>query len=995
MECSFERDIDFTPRKKGKQEKSRGNTHDPEHASEKEAEDVLKHIHGYLNYAGGILILNNRDQKHSQIYIDKWIRMVIERLLLSIPESIVHNCVKIVPAKTRVQIYVRKSPEFVTKNYHLYTRGPGANTASVRGQSSCLNLLTYERPADVDIYNLCNDDISNAKCCEERTDVAEYCSREFKGWAKADNLTHKIKHDQVVGKCLSAFANLPDGGDFVAGIKEGEDSSSIKFVGYTLSDTQQQEISTSVADLFHTFKRLTGDVLKKNLDWTTDFIKLTKCQNHSDGRYLIHIRVNHVARGVFYGGYPESFISSENGSIRQLEVDEWDTLVNKEKGTCITNYNVQEGDCMGDKPGPSTPDDVPDTGDVIATDDTTEHMLNDAAGIPTEQQQPMSSFPKTVIDNIQKIFFRSGRVYIPPCKEVIGMADKLKMEKALLQINNMKPCTPSANILILTQKTWLEQTSTCQQTDIDSLCDIFVIANNGNASLTTIVGGAGTGEKYDRYSRLACRSLKQTFLTTCEDIEDRMAASKLKVRIEPRVYSLRDEIIRDVDSSDDEDLNNFITHVSTAFGRVDDEALIAKLLLTILTKHTKLLQEPYAASLIYDLPQKVLTKEQILSIVKFQIKPCAFTMITGPPGSGKTTMAMRLCRYFADQPYKMNVLFVTNRRGTQGLMENQGICPKILPKTEQDVEEICNAVSGFGCIILDDVQNMPPSDSWTRMFTTLRDRDEKCFTFMFEDTHFQMFNTEQQERQFNVTWNSFKNSFKKDSRVTHTDITLVDVHRISKVITSYIKSNLSTADNKHINPMSKVIGDAVSIRHTPDIMEPGPDNPLVCHLRDLLEGDLSSFLYVPSDIAVLVCGEPDQPDVVGTLITILRENGMEIYSVAKHTGIAVDMVVNFSGLETKVVLCIAPDKNAVDQLQENNNLRVFIASRARFRLDFLIPSPITTELLANMRMDRANIIKDSHSRYDTYPKHIVFFIYIQVNNLTPLATGRIRMRLRE
>ena len=195
--------------------------------------------------------------------------------------------------------------------------------------------------------------------------------------------------------------------------------------------------------------------------------------------------------------------------------------------------------------------------------------------------------------------------------------------------------------------------------------------------------------------------------------------------------------------------------------------------------------------------------------------------------------------------------------------------------------------------------------------------------------------------------------------------------------------------------MSKAPGDAVSIRHTPDIMEPGPGNPLVCHLRDLLEGDLSSFPYVPSDIAVLVCGEPNQPDVVGTLITILRDNDMEIYSVENHTGIAVDMVVNFSGLETKVVLCIAPDKNAVDRLQGSNNLRVFIASRARFRLDFLIPSPITTELLANMRMDRANIIQDSHPRYDTYPKQIVFFIYIQVNNLTPLATGRIRMRLRE
>ena len=464
----------------------------------------------------------------------------------------------------------------------------------------------------------------------------------------------------------------------------------------------------------------------------------------------------------------------------------------------------------------------------------------------------------------------------------------------------------------------------------------MVTAHTGNASLTTIVEGTGTYAEYARYSRLACRSLKQTFLSTCEELEGRVAASKLKIRIVPRLYNLRDEEIIDVDSSDDEDLNNFITQFSIAFGRANN-TLLTKTLLTILTKHTKLLQEPYAASLIHDLPQ--LTDKQILSILEIQEYPCEFTMITGPPGSGKTTMTMCLCRYFADQPYNMNVLFVTNRRGTQGLMDNQGICRTILTKTEQDVEEIYNAVrgdQGFGCIILDDVQNMPPSDSWTRMFTTLRDRDEKCFTFMFEDTHFQMFNTEQQERQFNVTWNSFK----EDSRVTHTDITLVDVHRNSKVITSYIKGNLSTADNKHINPMSKAPGDAVSMRHTPDIMEPGPGNPLVCHLRDLLEGDLSSFPYVPSDIAVLVCGEPDQPDVVGTLITILRDNDMEIYSVENHTGIAVDMVVNFSGLETKVVLCIAPDKNAVDRLQGSNNLRVFIASRARFRLDFLIPSPM-------------------------------------------------------
>ena len=389
MECSFERDIDFTLRPKpGRQETppgGRGNARattlrskpgkqeNPSDGGgntlatfEKEADDVLKHIHGYLNYSGGILIINNPDGRHNMIDIDNWIRKAIERLLLSIPESVVHNCVKIAPTKTRVQIYVRKSPEFVTRNYHLYTRGPGASTASVRGLSSCVDILTYDRPVDVDVeHYLCNDDITKAKCCEERSDLAENYDLEFKCWEKADNIPTKIMKDQVVGKCLSAFANLPDGGDLFAGIKQN--SSSMTFVGYILSETLQQEIRKSVADLFNTFKQLSEqDELSEYRDWTTNFIKLTKCQNHSEDRYLVHIRVNHIARGVFYGEYPESFISSENGSIRQLEVHEWVTLVNKEKCTCITTYNITQRALMGDQPDQRIPDDVQVTGDAIA-----------------------------------------------------------------------------------------------------------------------------------------------------------------------------------------------------------------------------------------------------------------------------------------------------------------------------------------------------------------------------------------------------------------------------------------------------------------------------------------------------------------------------------------------------------------------------------------------------------------------------------------------------
>ena len=440
------------------------------------------------------------------------------------------------------------------------------------------------------------------------------------------------------------------------------------------------------------------------------------------------------------------------------------------------------------------------------------------------------------------ILFKEDGVYIPDKNQVLRLANAKKMEKALRQINSMNPSESSCRSLFVTSQTWIKEAITsCYPAacEVDVICDILFLADDGEASLTSIVGGAKTEAEYKSYARLACRYLKQELLITCEEMETRSVASDINIYITPYVYNIDTECISNIAASDNKDLNSFIT-VCTAY-RSGDIEVIAKGLLTLLMRHTDLLHDPATLSRIHELPQITLTQEQILSILEMEAKPCAFTMITGPPGSGKATMAMYLCRYFAEQPYQLNVLYVTSCRSAESQIINQERCRTALIRQEQDVAVLCNTIrEAFGCVIIDDVHNMPVSESWKRIFLTLRDMDQECFTFLFDDSHFQVCHQEQRpQEQRNSSLSNAYTSFKQSSNLTHTDITLKDVHRNSVAITSYITINLSSTDNKHINPMSRAAGDAVSIFHAPDIMETGPGNPLVRHLTDILEGDLS------------------------------------------------------------------------------------------------------------------------------------------------------------
>ena len=300
---------------------------------------VLSQIHGYLNYVGGILILN-ADKACSEIHIDEWIRNTMDRLLRCTPQSVVSKMR--VKMHKGVFIFVRKSPELVTMNYHMYTRGLGANTQAVTDLQSCTDILTRVGRLmflDRSPSHVSPGDMFKGVSRGTEMDIAEHFDLEFKCW-KEENKLLKLTSNNPFCECLAAYANLQDGGDLVGGVDENQAKKMMEVKGYNLNERQKREVEKLIAEIFsEKMMRLDGNKLMENIDWITSFIPLHR-PTHDDLTYcLLHIRVNHVAGGVLYGGNPECSIATTRGDIRSLTVDEWKTLVNHEKGKSIKLIN--------------------------------------------------------------------------------------------------------------------------------------------------------------------------------------------------------------------------------------------------------------------------------------------------------------------------------------------------------------------------------------------------------------------------------------------------------------------------------------------------------------------------------------------------------------------------------------------------------------------------------------------------------------------------------
>jgi hypothetical protein len=182
-------------------------------------------------------------------------------------------------------------------------------------------------------------------------------------------------------------------------------------------------------------------------------------------------------------------------------------------------------------------------------------------------------------------------------------------------------------------------------------------------------------------------------------------------------------------------------------------------------------------------------------------------------------------------------------------------------------------------------------------------------------------------------------------------------------------NNMAATDQKHINPMSNEPGDSVSVIYMPQIMSNGPQNPLVAHVNKLLNGEVSTFRYVRSDIVVLVCDDDTHSagEAVRCLIEVFNRHMPDVsVRTAENRdshSIIIDTVDNFSGLDAKAVICVVPNERAMTQIQTCTSYRVSIASKALLRLDILIPSPLTIEVARSLKMDRIRILKGSPERY--------------------------------
>ena len=298
------------------------------HEDERHIEEhIYEKVCALLNSGGGVLILENADhEKAKPKDLDIFLQRLEQKLKSIIDPSSYGDVFDRFGEFNyeKICLFV-KAPEHVcTVNSHLFLASDTSVTqASYKQMQDIMKLYKKEdaRVPTNDLTNLPTFD-PNQFQCGRQVGFHEGKQIQFKYFKSSKELFCESKHQQGIGKCISAFAN-GDGGEIFIGINDNDST----VYGQSLSN--QKEIEDKLCSLVQNMHW--GFSPEKGIHWDAEVFPV---QGSPSNSVVIVVKVAGMRNcgGVFYR-QPESYYlqpsteSNTDEALCPLGFQEWKTKI--------------------------------------------------------------------------------------------------------------------------------------------------------------------------------------------------------------------------------------------------------------------------------------------------------------------------------------------------------------------------------------------------------------------------------------------------------------------------------------------------------------------------------------------------------------------------------------------------------------------------------------------------------------------------------------------
>ena len=328
-----------------------------------------------------------------------------------------------------------------------------------------------------------------------------------------------------------------------------------------------------------------------------------------------------------------------------------------------------------------------------------------------------------------------------------------------------------------------------------------------------------------------------------------------------------------------------------------------------------------------------------------------FNLIKGPPGSGKTILALSVC----DRHLSPDVGYICTTVPLFKFIKNQKKCQCFLVSTESELQDLIsgNHLKDLKALIVDDVHNLSCSKiAWLSLFNCVVSI-HSLHLFLFGDHQMQNYKYHEQSQQVSDHMWGFCRS-KGIEPFVHS---LSHIHRNSRKIVSFLKSTASEdVDLQAITCSHNKSGDDVEIRCCTNLRSRAETNGIYQLVRDIICNKDREYQYEPEDIAILV-DTADSSEYAAQLLEIMKHAPVDIiaHDAGRYPveGIVIDTLDNYSGLDARLCIIITREPIGTFHLNslDNPRYKAYCASRAIDRVVFVTDTGMDITKAEQMGLD--------------------------------------------
>ena len=944
--------------------------------------NLARHSMIYLNTSGG-LIQVNFTRGYTRKHADEWEYKVKQFLCTFIPDGTYRRCITITidNAKDVAEIYVMKADSLVTFQSNLYTR-VGSSCEEIKYQNEIWKELNKSShvstgPAPSRVWSGLEYGLM---IIEDESADLEFKCYQVSG---VSDLTKKIIADTIKGRDICPFERvllglpqLKHGGKVIVGVREDAHGNKI-ICGQVLEEHEQELFTQFIDQLLREspsgVRRIWGDPdhrPQQGQDWDIKFHSICKTPQNKR-RVLIEININHMPGGVF-AAMPASMVHSSDGTVSALSFVDWkqrldylhdlssirDMISSElplERDTGVSRY-VASARTHGEH----LSQDIDKTLLLELTTDLKDHHKSK---LPHKEAHQFSwtsasdhwSSETGVVPNMSKadlISLAEARMLKPECPMTVTPEQNILVNT----LRHVAGGISDAFLYIAKYHSEAKAAAVgCKQivdlfpgiagssTPMDHVADKLVLTEEAAIHLWTISRSAMHLPNQKQYLFDAMRRLKRLILQMAQKICQRLGVFVSNISITGHIYCL-DTGQSELDT---------IEHMPT-FDRPPLKALQMTLAALLLIGET-LIRDRLGDELLI-----CLTKDQVETLAMSSL--AQVSVIEGPPGSGKTVMAMYICDKMLNQRKleKEQIQYMCPNEALAAYVRSQDRCQvQSILSVDKLLLAVCKALkTGVKCFILDDVQVLDiKRKHWKKLFALLEIPDNvEVRMFLFIDSIYQNFMSRSANK-LDMAITEYRTGHQFFS--CYKAPTLNEMLRNTRKVYSYFRANLGKhQSNMKLVCCHGVTGDDITVLHCPEpFFTNHENNPVLQVTAQLLQNtSASDHVYQRHDIAILVDadGKGHADGKVRKLLEIFHQHLPDLNAqratVVPVQGVVVEELCNYSGLDAKACICVLASKSQAARNQlDNYKYKLFVASRGIFRVTFLVRGNVKSDVLQQMK----------------------------------------------